>query len=254
LKSPKIILLFVISISVFSCITHKKLKYFNTEKYSFEEKENIFINEYRLVPGDIINIKVSSPDENSVKIFNKADVDKSSTTTEASLYMNGYLISDDGKIDLPIINKIHIKDLTISEAKDSILFKISQYYKQVTVDVRLVNFRVSVLGEANSPGTYIFYNDRVTISEVIARAGGFNDFAKRNEVRIIRTINNKRQIINFNFQDPNQINQKEYFLLPNDVIYINPLKAKVFKSNISTVSLVISMVSLVLIVFNTFNR
>lgn len=253
MKIIKHIILLVIVSFTFSCITHKKLKSFDTNRYSFEEKENEFINDYKLVPGDILNVKVSSPDENSVKIFNKGELG-TNILTDMGQFLNGYLIDDKGSIELPIIGQINILNLTIPEAKDSLLSKIQEYYKQVNIDVKLINFRVTILGEVTRPNTYIIYNDRATITDILAKAGDVTDYGNRNKIKIIRTINNKRKILQINIQDPNFVNKPEYFLLPNDVIYIEPLKAKVFKSNITTVSLFVSTLSMILIIYNTFNK
>lgn len=249
-------LLILLSISVFSCIRHKNLIILDDkDNGSLDSNYATGIPVYRLQNSDILDISVASTDASSISIFTKSlGASNFATVGDASLYLKGYIIDDSGKVSMPIIGDIEVGGKTIYEVRDDIQSKINQYYKFATVDVKLLSFRISVLGEVASKGNRTIYRDNLNLLEAISGSGGFSDLANKREVKIIRTINGKSTVRIVDFTKESLINDEWYYLQPNDIIYVEPVRAKAIKSNISSISLALSAISLTLVVINFLRR
>lgn len=241
-----------------SCMTHKKSLLINDgASNEFEQDSsyiNLFLNDYKLQPGDILNIKIASLDPEAVAIFNKSvGVTKSALYTVEAFYINGYIINNEGSIDLPIVGAIEVQNLTISKAEKIITEYLNKYYKLYNLSLRLVNYRIDILGEVNKPGSYYIYNKSITILSLLSESGGFGEYASRRRVKLIRQEGGKNKIITLNLQDLNSIEAKYYFLMPRDIIYVEPDKSKAVRRNAVFASILLSTVTLLLAIIN-FSR
>jgi polysaccharide export outer membrane protein len=113
-------------------------------------------------------------------------------------------------------------------------------FKNSTVECRLLSFKFTVIGEVKAPGAYINYNNYLTVLEAIGRAGGVGDYGNRNRVLVVRPMDKGTKTFRINLQDKKLITSEAYFLLPNDVVIVEPLKQKIFNLNLPTISFVIS--------------
>jgi polysaccharide export outer membrane protein len=234
LNIPKIGFLGLIVLLILSsCVPQKKIRYFqdlsnaDTTKSSFALKKSF---QYKVQPGDNLYIRIHSFDEKTVAYFNAEAPNASSymLNNDISVYLNSYSVNDSGYVDFPLIGKMYVKDQTIAEVKAKIQKVIDEYLKETTVVVKLVNYNVTLLGEVRKPGTYRVWQDDITIFQAISLAGDLTDFAKRNTVTLIRQSENGTKRYRLNLNDQKILESEFYYLLPNDLVYIEPLKGKQF--------------------------
>ena len=139
----------------------------------------------------------------------------------------GYFVDEDGYIDFPVIGPVKVESLTISEAKSKLLGLIKPYLADAVINMRLLNFKITILGEVIQPGTVRLTNKRVTLLEAIGMAGDFSPYANRTNVLLIREQFGKREYIRFNLQSKEIFTSPYFYLQQNDVVYIEPIRARV---------------------------
>lgn len=159
---------------------------------------------------------------------------------EESMFIYGYTVSDTGSISLPILGEIKVQGLTLSEVKSAIEIRAAEYLKDAVVNVRLLSFKFTVIGEVNRPGTYSNYNNQLTVLEAIGMGGDITDFGDRKRVLIVRPSKEGSYTYHINLQDKNLLQSEGYFLLPNDIVIVEPIKSKPFQLNLPTTSLIIT--------------
>lgn len=211
-----------------SCISPKKTALLRDSKISaaagnsFENAKKIT---YQLQTGDYLYIKVYSVDAKTNKLFQS---DFPALMNATYLYLNSYLVDEQGYISFSFIDKIYVRGLTIEEAKKLIQKTINDYFKDVTVIVRLVNFEVAVLGEVSSPGNYSIDKDQVNIFQVIGYAGGFKDYANIKKVKLIRQTAKGSEIHEIDLSKKDILQSDFFYLMPNDIVYVEPSNSKAF--------------------------
>lgn len=168
----------------------------------------------------------------------------------AQLFINGYTVDEQGFIHFPILGDIFVRNLTITEISDLIAKTIDKYVNNVTIKVKLVSFKVTVLGEVKMPGVHYIYNDRVTIFEVLGYAGDLTDLANRHTLKLVRTSGKKVEVFNIDLTEIALIPSQMYVLMPNDVLYVEPMKAKNFRLNLPAISLMVSSLTTLLVLIN----
>jgi polysaccharide export outer membrane protein len=199
--------------------------------------------------GDMLSITVMGRDLDAAKPFNIPSLNYSAnqggyaTGTPAP---PGYLIDAEGNIDFPVLGKIKVGGLTHAQAIQAIQSKLESYLKEPTILIRLINFRVSVLGEVRNPGTFTLPNETVTLVEALGIAGDLTITGKRTNVLVVRTVNGKRSEIRLDLTTTDVFSSPAYYLQQNDVIYIEPNRAKINSAvvNPANVGIVISVLSL----------
>ncbi len=245
-----IILVIILS----SCVSQKKLIYLQNKEKATAKNE--FINErnedYKVQPGDNLYIKITSIDEKTAMLFNSTDPRYSSGMNDIGVYLNSYTVADDGSIDFPLTGKIQIQNLTIEEVKGEIKKVLDEYLKETMIIVKLINFNITMLGEIKNPGQYKIYQDKINLFEAIAMAGDLGDFSNRNKIKLIRQSKQGAIIHELDLTNQNILESDFFYLMPNDVIYIEPLKGKQFTFANFPYSLVFSAVSTTLLLINFF--
>jgi polysaccharide export outer membrane protein len=245
-----------------SCIPNKELVYLQDKQKPAAPKEapmqeyQARIHAYKVQHGDVLNIKVMGQDPVSVQPFN---IDGQTSNAQmqmnlTQLYISGYTVDDKGNIQFPLLGDVYVKDKTIPEISTLLAEKIDKYVSNALVKVKLVSFKITVLGEVKSPGVHYIYNDRASILEVIGYAGDLTDLANRHNIKLIRTINNKVQMSNLDLTDRRLVEGNSFFLLPNDVLYVEPMKAKNFRLNLPAISLIISSLTTILVIINLVGK
>ena len=204
--------------------------------------------DYALQPGDILSVRISSltPEE--------YDFVRQAGTTAAvegqDPLLTGYLIEPDGTIELPIVGSISVAGLNLQQARQQILRSVDGFLKSPTVNVKLLNFNYTVLGEVNTQGTFTTFNPKYSIMEAVGNAAGLTEFADRANVKIVRRNGEKVDIAFVDLLDDNLIESPYYYLKPNDLIIVRPLPAKTFNNftarNITFAIGIISTLALVL--------
>jgi polysaccharide export outer membrane protein len=172
-------------------------------------------------------------------------------------YMTGYSIDDSGFVALPIIGKVSIINRTVEEAHKEIERSVQKYFSKFFLTVKLGGIRYSALGEFNRPGKYTILQNQATIFDAISNAGDLNIVASRHDVKIIRQYPEGTKIHTVNLLDKNLIGTPFYFIQPNDVIYVEPLKAKTWgigTNAAQSTALILSLISSTLLIIISFQN
>ena len=159
-------------------------------------------------------------------------------------------------IDFPYIGSIQVHNKTVEEVKNEIHAELKQYLKYITVVVKLVNFKVSVLGEVNRPMQHDIFNDQFTIFEAISMSGDLTEYANRKRVTLVRQTEEGSKVVYLDLTDRNILNSPYYYLMPDDVIYVSPLAAKAFglrTFSIGDLSTLLSVLLSSILLFNYLN-
>lgn len=227
------ILILISIVLLSSCASREEIAYFQDEPLSSAAD---LTNNYEISfkPADMLTIDISAQDPEAVAPFLLTPVaqnTRNSLRINGDLRMQTYLIDVYGNIEFPVLGKLKMEDLTRVEATEMLTEKLSEYIKDPIVNVRLVNFTVTVLGEVKAPGTFTVQNERISLSEALGLAGDLTIYGVRDNVLLIREIDGKKQYAKFDLNSVNVLNSKNYYLTQNDVIYVEPNKARVRQSS-----------------------
>ena len=226
-----ILLLFIMFLS--SCGSSKDIAYFQDEPLT---EEMTFISNYEIKfkPSDMITIDISAQDPEAVMPFLLTPVaqnNNNSLNVSNNLRMQSYLIDVNGNIEFPVLGTLLMEGLSRVEATEMVKSKLSEYIKDPIVNVRLINFTVTVLGEVKNPGTFTVQNERLSLNDALGLAGDLTIYGKRDNVFLIREVNGQKRYAKFDLTSVNVLNSPNYYLTQNDVLYIEPNKAKVRSSS-----------------------
>lgn len=200
-----------------------------------------------LQPDDLLSIIVSTESEEIAAPFNLPYIQSNDSDNRG---LKTYLIDNAGYIDFPVIGKIKLGGLTRTEANIKMVAAVSEYVQKPIINLSIVNFKVSVLGEVNKPGSYNMVGERITFLEALSLAGDLGIYGKRDNILIIREKDGKKTYNRVDITKPDFLNSPFYYLSQNDVIYVEPNKTKVNSSVIgpdiyvlfSSLSLLITIV------------
>lgn len=258
--SPKYLL--PLLLLMVGCTSQKKLAYLGNLPESVEPQYFPYeLQDYRVQYHDIlyVDVKTQNPEGRLENFFQGSGSSvMSSSQNESSQYLIGYSIDKNGNILLPIIGNIPVGGKTLPEIRTIVQEKVDSVIRHSFVDVKLLSFKYTVLGEARSPGTYINYNDYITVLEAIGRAGGVADFGHRDKVLVVRKTPDGNKTFRLDLGDKNILSSEAYFLMPNDVIIIEPTRQKILNLNLPTISFIISTltgtITTTLLLINFFGK
>lgn len=251
----KIIISFITISVLFSCTSNKNITYLQSNGEQLITGQS---NTYEpvLKSDDVLMIVVSA--ENSevaapynMKLVSVLDNSEIATTRER---IQTYLIDKEGSIEFPMLGKIKLVGLTRLEAINKLKLLLTYHIKDPLVNIRILNFKVSVLGEVNKPGVHTIQSERITLLEALSLSGDLTIYGKRNSILIIREKDGEKMIHKVDITKRDFINSPYYYLSQNDVVYVEPNKTKVNASvigpnitvGISALSLVITIIALTL--------
>jgi polysaccharide export outer membrane protein len=232
-------------ILVISCSSNKILFKDIPENISIKVPEAV------ITYGDLIDVKISSLTNQSTSIFSPIAMDKIGTIRDAEARkLDAYLVDSSGNIDITYIGKIKAYGLTCSSLSDSIKNKLLEFVKTPSVSTKILNFRVSILGQVASPGTFNVIDQNMSFTELISRAGDFSKNADPTNVMIIRNVNNKITTAYIDLTSFEFFNSEYYFLKQNDKVYVRPDNASLafdfgFLRNAGALSLLTSIIILI---------
>ena len=215
------------------------------------ENIKVKIPEAVITYGDLIDVNISSLNNQSTSIFSPTTLGKIGTIRNAEARkLDGYLVDGMGNIDLPILGKIKALGLTCSSLSESIKLELNEYVQNPNVRTKILNFRVSILGEVAKPGTFEVINQSISFTELISRAGDFNKNADPTKVMIIRNSNDEIETRYLDLTSHEFLNSEYYFLKQNDKIYVRPDNASLafdfgFLRNAGALSLLTSIIILI---------
>ena len=240
---------------VCSCTSYKQVPYIqNSAMLDATQVSELY--DARIQPKDVLTITVSCKDFNAAIPFNlivqtsqAAALSTRTITTQPTLQT--YLVGNDGGIDFPTLGHIIVGGMTKTELEAYIRENIKHHFAndEPIITVRMVNYKISVLGEVLRPNSYTISNEKVNVFEALALAGDLTIYGKRDGVKLIREeADGTKQIVQLNLNDANIIHSPYYYLQQNDIIYVEPNKAKARNSDIgSSTSILISSMSIMIV-------
>jgi polysaccharide biosynthesis/export protein len=229
----KHLLLFAfIALALTSCVNTKRATNFNNIKNATYTDQQV---EPSVQKNDILSITVSSLNPEATEVFNKPNesVISASSGNGVSSITTGYLVDEQGNISFPIIGKVRAEGLTLKQLSDSLasLLTSKKLLIDPIVNVRLMNFKVTVLGEVSRPTVVFATNGKLSFLEALGMAGDLTSYSKRDNVLLIRTEDGKRITSRVDLTSPDFVSTSPYYYLKtNDVIYVEANKAKIRSS------------------------
>ncbi|NOT76644.1 MAG: polysaccharide export protein [Cyclobacteriaceae bacterium] len=253
----------VILLAASSCVTNRKYQMMqkndvnvsNLPSDSVMREYSVKGFEYKIQTNDILSVRFESLTPKEFDFFssgNNAQLPGGGFVGGALLL--GDIVDDEGLIPFPVVGKVKVSGLTVFEAQDSLQVIANRYLESPIVKVRLLNYRATFLGEVNREGVIPINNNRISMLEAIGLAGGLTDIADKSDVKLIRQKGDKTEVVYLNLLDENFINSPYYYVYQNDVLVVPALKQRAYrKYSAQNISLVLSAVSLLLLVF-TLNK
>jgi polysaccharide export outer membrane protein len=228
----KSIFFFIIAASMTSCVQYEELVYFRkdveVERPQFPSDTIDNLAALRIQKNDVLSITVSTFDMELSAPFNLISSQMAANAGGVGIISPfiSYLIDERGQIDFPVLGKLTLQGLTITEAKDSIHQELLTYLKDPVVNIRLTSFRVSVMGEVNKPGTFIVNNDRITVLEALIMSGDLTAYANRTNILVVREQDGIRKFGELDLQSVEIFKSEYYYLKQGDVVYVEPTEDK----------------------------
>ncbi|MFL9481562.1 polysaccharide biosynthesis/export family protein [Chitinophagaceae bacterium LWZ2-11] len=258
-------LLVVAIISLSACGPTSRInKNYNYFQKGLDSLNKLVITDPTIKPNDQLSIQVfsSTINQEQAALFNIPMIPVGGTAT-ANPALLGYLVDQDGNVNMPMLSKVHVADSTTDQIQKDLIKKLSVYVKDVDVIVKYYGIKVNVLGEVKSPGQKTFTNPRVTILDAIAMSGDLDDFAKREEVLVLREDSGMVKHYTVDMRDAKSVlNSPVFQLKQNDLIYVsaNNIKLKSinrdpnFDRNIQIVAGISSVVALIVSLASLLKR
>ena len=240
-----IFLFLIVSILLNGCVTNSKITYLQEYPESGYSDEYTPPENYLIQPNDNLYIRVSTLDPRFSSFFNPimGDGGGGARMDEQSANLLSYPVQEDGHVEIPYVGTIHVAGKTLQEAKAVIQLEFLDYVTDAQLTVRLVNNYVSILGEVNAPGMYPIYKRRLNIFQAISMAGDIAVYGDRYKVSIVRQTFEGSEVMEFDLTDKNIIDSEYYYVLPNDVIYVKPMKGRFFGMATFPFALIISSIT-----------
>ncbi|WP_092433915.1 polysaccharide biosynthesis/export family protein [Williamwhitmania taraxaci] len=203
---------------------------------------------YKIQPNDVLYVQLLTQDPQISAIFNnKGGGSANLYSNDAGYYLYGYTVTDSGAVRLPVLGYVKVAGSTVPEATEIIQKRADEFLKDGMTVVRLLSYKVTILGEVRKPGVYLNFKDKLTIFEALALAGDFTDYGKRDNVLVVRPCESGNKSFRLNLSDKSIMASEGYYLLPNDVIVVEPRKGKMFQLNAGTYGLALSTISTVVL-------
>jgi len=254
----KVFLALLFAISISSCVSRKDIAYFQ----GLDKIENQAValqNGLEIKPNDLLTISVSAYNMEAAQPFNLPVIGATGGGLDAGLRVSGtpqlqpYLVDSDGNIEFPQLGTVKVIGMNRQQLASKLKISISEYVKDPIVNVRIVNFQVSVLGEVNRPGTFSVQDEYLSLPKALGLAGDMSIYGERQNVLVMREENGIKKHAYLDLTDANIINSPYYYLKQNDVIYVEPNGAQIQSASynrnagvyISIASVLISLIVLI---------
>lgn len=231
MKNKNLLLFFLLGLSMLlitACADKKQIAYYqNINQVAGQETANNF--ESKIQPDDLLMIIVSAPEPEAAAPFNLETVSVPTAigqTTLGQRQQQLYLVDANGLIQFPVLGEINVIGQTKTEIVTLLKNKLKYAIKEPIINMRIVNFKVTVQGEVAKPGSFTIASERVTLPEALSLAGDLTIYGKRDNIILVREVNNKKTFNRIDITKADFINSPYYYLSQNDLIYVEPNKAK----------------------------
>ena len=228
-----------------ACSAPKGITYFQDLDDPNKKPAALEYNQYvpKICTGDLLTITVSALDPAAVAPFNLPVVTFAKQTEQmfngtkeigSSQAMQTYTVDSDGSINFPVIGKVQLAEKTKREAVDLLQNKISELVKEPIVNIQIINYKVTVIGEVLKPGSYPVNSDRVSVLDAIGMANDLTIYGNRENVKVIRDNNGKQDVVTFDLTKSDFFSSPYFYLQQNDIVYVTPNKAKATTADITS--------------------
>jgi polysaccharide biosynthesis/export protein len=250
-------LFFLTLIWMSSCVPYKNVVLLQEiDEGSYQS--NYIAEVYKVKRNDLLQIELKTFETNTqdfiigsqTATFNNSQ----SGAGNPQLFFQGYSVDNQGMIDLPMLGKFEVLNKTTEQIGNELEVKLTEYKNFSKVTVTLSNFRINVLGEVKTPGVQYVYDNQYSLFQAIANAGDLTEFGSRKKVRLFRQTENGTKSIWFDLTQVESLNSEYFYLRPGDMIYVEPVKAKITRSNTQNVSLGVSLASFAITVFALLSK
>ena len=245
-----------------SCTSQKNISYFKDVPDTVKQKmvEMATYSTPVIQPDDILQVTIQTLDPASTALMNQQNSPNwavAGTAGAAGVASSpGYLVDKTGFVTLPLVGRILVKGKTTGDVQEAIRAKAAEFYKDPVVNVRFINFKVTVLGEVTKPATYVMPNEKVTLLDAIGMAGDLTIYGKRENVLLIREIEGKKEFVRFNLNNSNLFTSPYYYLQQGDVVYVEPNKSKVVSTDaarLRNITIISSVLTLLVVIVSRVN-
>ncbi|HON19586.1 MAG TPA: polysaccharide biosynthesis/export family protein [Salinivirgaceae bacterium] len=244
-------ILILVMILFASCLQRKDLIYLRNEKISVPIPA---YNEYKLRPQDIVFVNITSSDRNLQQMFGNLVEDRVYALNERNLAISGYIVDADSTIRLPYLGQFKAGGLTVNQLQDAIQKSLNDMVIDTYVNVRLVNFKVTLLGEFERPGVYYIAQPNATIFDAIALGGDISKSGNRKQVKIVREDGSKIENYIVDLSDVKVLTSPAFYVYPNDVIMIEPTRHKILLENLPLYTVFLSTITTFLLIWNVLGK
>lgn len=242
-----IIIFLMVSLLASSCM-HNKIRYI-LDKNETADKSYEYENHppsYLIQKNDILYVKISSTNKD-ISAYFEIQSDQNSNSTGGgqnnSFYLNGFTVNDSGYVVVPVLGSIFVEGKPMKEIQEIIQKKTDEHLNNAITTVRLVSYYLTFLGEINSQGKITVMQDNVNILDGIALAGGISDYGNKKNVLVVRQTSSGTKSFRVDLTDRKLLNSDKFFLVPNDIIIVEPLKNKSFQLGVRDYTLLLTTIT-----------
>jgi polysaccharide export outer membrane protein len=235
-----------------SCARQRNLVYFSDLKAQSDNISTIVNDgEPKILKNDVLSIDVNSTSPESNVMF---AANPTSVNMNGFYEKQGYRVNASGRIKFPVLGEVKVEGLTIAQAQSLVEQELNRYVVNSIVNIKFMNFRVTVIGEVNHPSTFTIPNEKINLLEALGLAGDMTPYGKRENVLLIREIDGKRTMVRVNLNHQDVLNSPYFYLKQNDILYIEPDKAKSVEYSHSSRSmpLIVATISAIAVLATAF--
>jgi polysaccharide biosynthesis/export protein len=245
-----------------SCVNQKKIAYFQKAPNQSDTIQVVQAYVPKIQPGDIIDVNIGSLNPIASSFFNpysstpvNTDNLSAESGANSAKTMNtsapGFLVDSSGMIEIPVVGLVKVAGLNTSQARDLIKKRLTQYLKEPTVNVRFLNFKVSIMGEVVHPSVYIIPNERISLPEALSMAGDLTIYGRRDNILIVRDDNGKKEFARVDLSSREVFTSPYYYLHSGDLIYVEQAKQRIATGDIAyrIIPIVISTLTLLTLIY-----
>lgn len=243
----------VIFFMISSCTPVSKLKYIQRDKSQTSDTIKVSSQPYFLQKGDNINIdvKTSNPEMRTLINGKNSDNNISASMNQSSLYFSSYIIDNNWEIELPLVGIFNCQNRTLESLKDTIESSFRKFITDAIVTIKLVNTNFTVLGEVNRPGQFFANQKQVSLLDAIGMAGDLTIYGNRKNITILRKLQNGDfKTFNLDITKANVISHEAFTLMPNDIVYVEPMKTKPFGLAVFPYSIVLNAITTAIVIIS----
>ncbi len=253
---------FIIIIILLGSSCNRRIRYIYQEN---QQVDSVYFypvqsEKYKLKSEDLLNIKIitTDPDINALFKINEQTNNVNQTLSTGNFYLSGFTVNDTGYVQIPVLGSIKASGKTVSEFRKEVTSTAHKYLKNAIVNVKLVNFKISFLGEVNNKGPVFIYQDNIDILEAVSRAGGVTDYANMKNITVVRKKDDSRIVYKLDLTNRKLLTSEKFYLYPDDIVIVEPINAKIAKINLKDyiffVSALSSAVSTTVLILNLFKN